>query len=141
MSDEPTTTVTRAPGDVVRVCYEALNASDVEALVDLFAEDAVVMANGFRTATGRESVRSFFTTVFAATMWQADVTIDSITTDGSMSVVRSHSAGSLTALDPETSYAQDERQLCVLRRTDSGWQITDFIFNSPSDAWRRSLPE
>lgn len=141
VTDQSTTAVTQAPDDVVRRYFDALSASDIDALASLFAKDAVVMHNGCPTATGRESVRSFFHNAFAATSRSADVTIEAVTTDGSMAVVRSHSAGSITVLDPGTSYAQDEREICVLRQTDSGWQITDFIFNSPSDVWRRSLPE
>ena len=52
----------------------------------------------------------------------------------SSEVAQTHSTGTITRLESGTTIKVRYRELFVLRRSSEGWQITDYMFNSPMAA-------
>ena len=120
------------PVEVVHGYFAALNSSDVQGIVALFAEDAVLMADDYSSATGRGEIRAAFEGAFTAMKMQQECHVDHVVERDGIAVVRTHSTGMLTLLGPGTTLDQNHRELYVLRRSTEGWRITDYMFNSPA---------
>jgi uncharacterized protein (TIGR02246 family) len=122
------------PEDVVRGYFAAFNSSDVDGIVALFADDAVVMAHEFETATGTAQIRAAFEGAFARVRIQETIDVDRIVERGELAVAQTHSTGTLTVLESGTTLELSYRELFVLRRLSDGWRITDYMFNSAAPA-------
>jgi uncharacterized protein (TIGR02246 family) len=117
------------PEDVVRGYFAAFNSSDVDGIVALFADDAVVMAHEFETAAGSAQIRAAFESALGACIEEA-IDVDRIVERGELAVAQTHSTGTLTVLESGATIELSYRELFVLRRSSDGWRITDYMFNS-----------
>ena len=118
-----------SPEAAVRAYFTALNASDLDGIVALFASDGSIMADEFPSATGQEQLRRLFTGIFKARGFGRELHIDRVIEEGDLATVQTHTTGTLTILDTNTTIRGPSRELWVLRRTDSGWRIVDYMFN------------
>jgi len=89
--------VTRAPRGseaierLVRTQVAALNARDLDRLVALYAEDAVLEFPGSRTVTGRTAIRAAYAQYFRD--WQEDVSLHRVVVSGQRAVAEGAAAG------------------------------------------------
>jgi uncharacterized protein (TIGR02246 family) len=120
------------PEDVVRAYFAAINDSNVDEIVTLFADDGALMADYYQTATGTAAIRVTYEGAFAAMKMQHELHLDRVLESGDLAVVRIVSTGTVTLLEPGTTTAQNHREIFVLRRSSKGWRITDYMFNSPA---------
>ena len=118
-----------SPEAAVRAYFTALNASDLDGIVAVFASDGSIMADEFPSATGQEQLRRLFTGIFKARGFGRELHIDRVIEEGDLATVQTHTTGTLTILDTNTTIRGPSRELWVLRRTDSGWRIVDYMFN------------
>jgi uncharacterized protein (TIGR02246 family) len=118
-----------SPEAVVRAYFMALNAGDLDGILSVFADDGSVMADEFPSATGREQLRRLFTGIFTARSFGRELYIDRIIEAGDLAAVQTHTTGTLTILETNTTIEGPSRELWVLRRADSGWLIVDYMFN------------
>ena len=118
-----------SPEATVRAYFTALNASDLDGVVAVFADDGSVMADEFPGATGREQLRRLFTGIFKARSFGREVHVDRIIEEGDLATVQTHTTGTLTILETSTTIQGVSRELWVLRRADAGWRIVDYMFN------------
>jgi uncharacterized protein (TIGR02246 family) len=122
------------PQDVVRAYFEAGNRSDVDGVLALFAEDAVVMAEGWETAIGRPEIRSVYERTLAPSRVRRDlrVEVDDIVEGDDVAAVRTHSSGTVSRLEYGASVDVFYRELFVLRRSAGRWLVAAYMFNSPT---------
>lgn len=120
-----------SPQDAVRAYFASLCDSDVEAIVSLFSDDAVVMANGSPTATGRAELRSMYEALLSRVKVDNHVNIDGVLESGDLAAAHTHSAGAITRLGSGATSDVAARELFVLRRAGDEWRITHYMFNSP----------
>ena len=113
--------------------YEkALNASDVEAVLKLYAEDGVFMPSGAPTATGAVELRGAYEHVFATIKLDIRFTIDEVVVDGDFAFARTVSRGKVTILADEVTAPEENRELFVFRKREGEWRIARYIFNKMS---------
>ena len=118
-----------SPEDAVRAYMTALNASDLEGIVAVFAGDGSVMADEFPSATGQEQLRRLFAGIFKARSFGRELHVDRVIEEGDLASVQTHTTGTLTMLETNTTIQGLSRELWVLRRDGSGWLIVDYMFN------------
>lgn len=118
-----------SPEDAVRAYMTALNASDLEGIVAVFAADGSVMADEFPSATGQEQLRRLFAGIFKARSFGRELHVDRVIEEGDLASVQTHTTGTLTMLETNTTIQGPSRELWVLRRDGSGWLIVDYMFN------------
>ena len=118
-----------SPEAAVRAYFTALNGADLDGLVAVFADDGSVMADEFPSATGREELHRLFTGIFNARRFGRELHIDRVIEAGDLAAVQTHTTGTLTMLDTNTTVHGVSRELWVLRKADSGWRIVDYMFN------------
>lgn len=116
--------------NTVLAYFDAFNRSDVDSIVSLFTEDGTVMADETPTVTGHDQIRSTYKGAFESICVHFECVIDKVVEEGKMAMVRARATGSITMLSTNsTNSAPQHRELFVLRQSDSGWKITDYIFN------------
>jgi len=118
-----------SPEAAVRAYFTALNASDLDGILAVFADDGSIMADEFPSATGREQLHRLFTGIFKARRFGRELHIDRMIEAGDLATVQTHTTGTLTMLDTNTTIQGMSRELWVLRKADSGWRIVDYMFN------------
>lgn len=113
--------------------YEtALNASDVEAVLALYAPDGVFMPSEAPTAAGHEAVRGAYEFVFNTIKLDIAFTIDEVVQDGEYAFARTISRGQVTVLEPGITAPEENRELFVLQKLDGRWKIARYMFNKMS---------
>ena len=113
--------------------YEAaLNASDVGAVLELYADDGVFMPSSAPTAEGTEAVRSAYEFVFSTIRLNIRFTVDEIVIDGTTAFARTGSKGTVTVLAEGVTAPEENRELFVFQKRDGAWKIARYIFNKTS---------
>jgi ketosteroid isomerase-like protein len=102
--------------------FKVLNAADLEGTVAVFAKDGSVMANENPTATGHEQLRRLFTGIFKALSFGARAHVDWIIEAGDLATAQTHTTGTLTMPETNTTIPGVSRELWVLRKTGSEWR-------------------
>ncbi len=113
--------------------YErALNASDVDAVLELYADDGVFMPSSAPTAVGIESVRASYEHVFTMIKLNIAFTVEEIVADGSIAFGVSGSKGTVTVLADGTTAPEENRELFIFQKEDGVWEIARYMFNKTS---------
>ena len=113
--------------------YEAvLNASDVDGILALYAEDGVFMPTEAPTAAGKEQVRAAYEHVFGTIKLDIVFSIDEIVQHGDFAFARTVSRGEVTILAEGVTLPEENRELFVLKKTGDDWKIARYMFNKMS---------
>lgn len=120
---------TKAKADV-RAWLAAYNTGDVETIVAMYADDAVLMAPGNPAAVGRDAIRELITTESAAAQ-AAGVTLQAVDNDtvGASGDLAWHS-GSFTVHDASGMAVDSGNYMEVQQNIDGKWLIIRDIYNS-----------
>ncbi len=113
--------------------YEtALNASDVDAVVELYAPDGVFMPSSAPTAEGADQVRASYEFVFSTIQLAIQFSIDEIEVHGDLAFARTSSKGTVKILADGTSAPEENRELFVFEKQRGEWKIARYMFNKTS---------
>jgi uncharacterized protein (TIGR02246 family) len=121
-----------AANEAVLKSYEqALNASDIEGVVQLYTDDAVVLAPNAPSAVGIDAVRATYTGIFQAididlTFKVAEVNVVS----PNWAFLRSTSNGSITILANGAQIPSSNQELFVLQNVHGRWKLARYSFSS-----------
>jgi uncharacterized protein (TIGR02246 family) len=111
--------------------FEAgVKAGNVDQVISIYAEDAVVMPPNMPVVSGRDAVRQFWAGMLAMGKAEIDIMIDDISVSGDMAVERG--TWSLTVM-PEgasSSVKDNGKYLIVWRNRGGKWQAVSDIWNS-----------
>ena len=113
--------------------YEAaLNASNTEAVMPLYAEDGVFMAPNFQSAIGKAAVRRAYDAVFKTiTLKVKFVIAELVVMSPQWAFVRTNSAGTQKINATGATSAEAHQELFILRKDDDGkWRIARYAFST-----------
>lgn len=114
--------------------YEAaLNASDVEGVMTLYAADAVFMPQHSPPAEGREAVRAAYRQVFNTIRLDIRFTVDEIRQLSSdWAFARTRSKGTVKLLSgDQPAHAEGNQEIFLLHReADGQWRFARYIFTT-----------
>ena len=109
--------------------YEtALNANDIDAILDLYGEAPVFMPQHAPALVGREAVRAGYQQVFASIKLQIRFDIHEVEVIGDWAWARTSSAGRTRLLAEDVEIAEGNNELFVLRREHGHWKIHRYLF-------------
>ena len=116
---------------VLRSYEQALNAGDVQGVVKLYTDDAVVLPPNAPSAVGIDAVRATYTGIFQAihinlTFGIAEVNVVS----PEWAFLRSNSNGTVTILATGAQIPSSNHELFVLHKTQGGWKLARYSFSS-----------
>jgi uncharacterized protein (TIGR02246 family) len=111
---------------------DALNASDTDAVMLLYAEDGVFMPQHFPSAIGAGAVRQAYEAVFKAIKLTVRFKVAEIVLmSPDWAFARTNSAGTVTVLGPGATSAEANQELFVFRRGSNGtWKIARYCFST-----------
>ena len=122
----------RAAIKAVLESYEqALDAGDVQGVVKLYSDDAVLLPPNAPSAVGIDAVRATYTGIFQAihidlTFEIAEVKVVS----PDWAFLRSNSKGSITILAKGAQIPSSNHELFVLHKTHGHWKLARYSFSS-----------
>lgn len=109
--------------------YEtALNANDIDAILDLYGEATVFMPQHAPALVGREAVRAGYQQVFASIKLQIRFDIHEVEVIGDWAWARTSSAGRTRLLAEDVEIAEGNNELFVFRREHGHWKIHRYLF-------------
>ena len=111
---------------------DALNASDVNGVVQLYTDDGVVMAPDAPAAIGIQAVRDNYAGTFQAVSLKLNFEIEEIICVApDWAVLRSHSSGTLRPAGTTADIPAAYKELFLMHKDHRGqWRIARYSFSS-----------
>ena len=111
--------------------YEsALNASNTNAVLDLYAVNPVFMPQNAPAMVGRDAVRKAYDQVFSTIKLNVRFTVHEVETLGDVAWARTSSAGRTRILAAGKEVEEGNNELFVFRRENGAWKIHRYLFAS-----------
>ncbi len=108
---------------------KALNASDTDAVMVLYADDGVFMPSNKPTASGRQQLREAYDDVFKHLELKVSFHIEEIQIRHDIAFARTVSDGDIKLLQEDVNIVNNSRELFVMKRIGGGWKIYRYMFN------------
>ena len=117
---------------VLATYQDALNVSDTEAVLPLYAEDGVFMPPYSQSAVGIEAVRKAYDAVFQAiTLSVTFHVVEVVKMAAGWAFARTNSAGTTTVHATGSQSAEANQELFLFRKDAAGlWKIARYSFSS-----------
>ena len=111
---------------------EALNASDTNAVMPLYAEDGVFMPQHSPSAVGVAAIRQAYDAVFKAITLSVTFTVaEVVVMSPEWAFARTNSAGTTLDLATGTKSAEANQELFIFKKdSDGAWKIARYSFSS-----------
>jgi ketosteroid isomerase-like protein len=109
---------------------QLLNAGSTEAIVDLFATDAVIEWNDTVTFTTRQQKVDGYNALFGIAKISTAFVYDVIDVYGNVAIVRTHHPVGATVIVNGKNLLDYNREVFVLRKQADGWKILVYTFNT-----------
>jgi uncharacterized protein (TIGR02246 family) len=117
---------------VLNTYEQVLNASDLDGVMRLYAEDGVFMPQHSPSAVGRDAVRQAYENVFD--MIKLEIEFDIIEVERiapGWAFARTNSAGTVTILADGARLTEANQELFIFRKQSDGlWKIARYIFST-----------
>ena len=108
----------------------ANNARDLNAVMALYADDAVLLPPDEKAVSGRESIRPRFQSLFNQFNPELSISHDEIMTDGDWAFARGKTTGKMTPRNGGADGTVDYKYLMILRRQPDGtWRIARLMWS------------
>ena len=108
---------------------DALNASDVSNVIELYTKNGVLMPNTAPTADGVGQIKGTYQYVFDNFSYTLQFSIIEIEVSGNYAFARSTSKGSVTIKASGQTVPDENKELFVLEKKDSKWKIARYMYN------------
>jgi uncharacterized protein (TIGR02246 family) len=112
--------------------YEAaLNKSDTEAMMKLYAPDGVFMPQHFPSSVGADAVRKAYDAVFRAITLKVKFAVAELRQIGAdWAFARTNSAGTATVNATGGSSAESNQELFIFQKIEDAWKIARYCFST-----------
>lgn len=113
--------------------YEkALNTSNTDEVMKLYADDAVFMPQSFPTVIGKDNVRKAYDTIFKTIKLNVTFKIDEVKRlSNDWAFARTNSSGTQTVLSNNKQSAEGNQEIFIFHRSKDGtWQFARYIFST-----------
>ena len=126
----------KAVAEVLSAYNAALNSSNTNAVMPLYAEDGVFMAQNFQSFIGKAAVCQAYDAVFKAITLKVKFTIAEVVVMAPQwAFVRTNSAGTQKINATGATSAEGNQELFIFRKGDDGkWRIARYCFSTTNSA-------
>lgn len=115
---------------VIEAYGRALQASDKDAILRLYADEAEIIPDSLPSFTGgTAAIGAFYDETFAAIRMEVDLNVRSAEVYDEIALIRSEQPVAVFAVADGTRTEAYFRELFVLRRTSDGWRIHKYMFS------------
>jgi uncharacterized protein (TIGR02246 family) len=124
-------TAEAAVADVLVRYERALNASDVNACLELYADDSVFMPQYSPSSVGAQAIREAYERVFRTIMLRVRFSVAEVRQlSPAWAFARTNSAGTSTDRATGATSAEGNQELFVFQCVDAQWKIARYCFSS-----------
>jgi len=121
----------QAVAAVLAKYQDALNQSDTNAVMKLYASDGVFMPQHFPSSVGADAVRKAYDAVFAAITLSVNFNIAEILQIApEWAIARTNSAGTVKAKATGGGGPEANQELFVFQKIDDAWKIARYCFST-----------
>lgn len=110
---------------------DALNASDANKVIGLYAANAVFLPANAPTATGTDQIKGTYQYLFDNFKFNLEFTIAEVVVNGNYAFARSSSQGTMTPKAGGEAQQGENRELFVFQKVAGNWKIARYMFNQP----------
>ena len=110
---------------------DALNQSDTEAVMKLYAPDGVFMPQHFPSSVGADAVRNAYDDVFEAITLKVKFVVAEVHQIApDWAIARTNSAGTVTVKATGGGGPEANQELFVFQKIDGAWKIARYCFST-----------
>ncbi|WP_158615310.1 SgcJ/EcaC family oxidoreductase [Acidipila sp. EB88] len=110
---------------------QALNQSDTEAVMKLYAADGIFMPQHFPSSVGVDAVRQAYRAVFGTIQLTVKFKIEEVhAVSSEWAFARTNSAGTVLVNATGGSSAEANQELFVLQKVEGQWKIARYCFST-----------
>ncbi len=110
---------------------DALNQSDTEAVMKLYAPDGVFMPQHFPSSVGADAVRNAYDGVFEAITLKVKFVVAEVHQIApDWAIARTNSAGTVTVNATGGGGPEANQELFVFQKIDGAWKIARYCFST-----------
>ena len=113
---------------------KALDANDVETLVELYSPNGVFMREDMPAVVGRDALRDSYKNVFATLKVGLSFKVQEAEQSGDLGWARSVSTGKVKVLASGAETSESYNQLIVFRKEGGAWKIRSYLYASNKSA-------
>lgn len=116
---------------VLRSYESYVNDSNHEGLGSIYADDSILIPEGFDMFVGNEAITGFYAFAFSALTLNLEFNIDpdDIVIAGDVAYVTTDSTGTRLYKETNETVPEINRELWVFNRVDGTWKIARYCFN------------
>ena len=115
---------------LIRRYETALNANDIDAILNLYGQEPVFMPQHAPALLGRDAVRAGYAHVFATIKLNIRFAIHEVEVAGNWAWARTSSAGATRILASGMQVQEGNNELFVFRKEDGDWRIHRYLFST-----------
>lgn len=119
----------QSPRELLATLMKADNAGDLEAVMAIYADDAVLLPPNEPAVIGKPAIRSRYTRLFANTRMDARFEVDADGVAGALGFVRGRMIGQRVSTDAKRVEDLTGKFVMLLKRDAEGWVISALIWN------------
>jgi uncharacterized protein (TIGR02246 family) len=108
---------------------DALNASDVPKVVQLYTKDGVFMPANAPTAKGQEQLKNSYGFVFKTIQIHIEFIIEEILVSSDYAYAETNSKGTALIHSNGQIVSEENREFFVFQKEDGQWKIARYMFN------------
>jgi uncharacterized protein (TIGR02246 family) len=125
----------QAVAAVLAEYQDALNQSDTEAVMKLYAADGVFMPQNFPSSVGADAVRKAYLAVFEAiTLTVKFKVAELLQIAPDWAIARTNSAGTVKVKATGDGGAEANQELFVFQKINDAWKIARYCFSTTDPA-------
>lgn len=110
---------------------EALNRSDINAVIQLYASDGVFMAQHLPSSVGTDAVRKAYDAVFKAIQLTVKFNVaEVVEVSPNWAFARTNSAGNVKVHATGESSPESNQELFVFQKVAGDWKIARYCFST-----------
>jgi uncharacterized protein (TIGR02246 family) len=110
---------------------DALNQSDTEAVMKLYAPNGVFMPQHFPSSVGADAVRKAYDAVFDAITLKVKFDVAEVRQIApEWAIARTNSAGTVTVKATDGGGPEANQELFVFQKIDDAWKIARYCFST-----------
>jgi uncharacterized protein (TIGR02246 family) len=115
--------------EVLQTYEAALNASDTDTALTLFAPDSVFMAPNSSSAVGADAIRAAYNGIFQTITFDTGLTVDELVQVApNWAFVRTSSNGHVTVNAIKQRVPDANHELFIFQKGDDAWKIARYSF-------------
>jgi uncharacterized protein (TIGR02246 family) len=111
------------PAYTVHEIIKADNAGDIEKVLSLYTNDAVLIPAGKANIIGKDLIRKNYETIFSTSRLELHPLVIEVTRSGELSVIRGIISGNVLNLKDSSSAIVNDKFLMALKNIEGTWKI------------------